>query len=54
MLADIYLAKSTFLRPRMDLHRHATFSCTMQRTWRQFRALFSGAGIRGRTLTAPQ
>ena len=44
MLADIYLARTTFVRPRMDLHRHATFSCTIGKTLRQLRAILPGSG----------
>lgn len=40
MLADLYIAKSVLGSKRMDLHRHATFYCSMQRLGKKIRGLF--------------
>ena len=41
MLADIYVAKSVLGRTRMDLHRHATFACTLARVTKSLMGAFS-------------
>jgi hypothetical protein len=42
MLADIYIAQVKGRQGTMDLHRHATFSCTLGRISRTIRQLFRG------------
>ena len=40
MLADIYVARTMLTRSRMDLHRHATFSCSINRFYNFLGGLF--------------
>lgn len=41
MLAHLYIAKSVLTEGRMDLHRHATFHCTLARFTDRIRDVFS-------------
>ncbi|MEC9343749.1 MAG: hypothetical protein VYD64_07860 [Pseudomonadota bacterium] len=41
MLSDIYLGRA-FIAPRkMDIHRHATFSCSLAKLAARMRAIFT-------------
>lgn len=40
MLSDIYLGRSFIAPQKMDVHRHATFSCGLARLAARLRSLF--------------
>ncbi len=40
MLSDIYLGRSFIVQNKMDVHRHATFSCGLARLAAKVRSLF--------------
>ena len=41
MLSDIYLGRSFIVPDKMDVHRHATFSCGIAKLAARVRALFA-------------
>jgi len=40
MLSDLYLGRSYIVPGKMDMHRHATFSCGMAKLAARVKALF--------------
>ena len=40
MLSDLYLGRSYIVREKMDMHRHATFSCGLAKLAARMKAIF--------------
>ncbi len=40
MLSQVYLGKAALGREEMDLHRHATFSCSLSRFYSRLASLW--------------